>query len=457
MKKQFITYLMVALAVAIEFVFGNGTGVLAATAALTIADTDSEEVKKAKGALIAAKDAAVAEAKTLLEKAIKPDSTEFKSAIETILKASLSEITVKQGDKDVMLAEAFKSMQSQFDELATKFNESGSIGGNGKVVTFHDSFAKAISDNTEVIQNIARGKADQKTGRPGGSIELKDMSFGNFGTGAYEAITTETRPGVYASPFTPVWLRNIVPNGSTTSEVIQYLRENGGTGAAAVWDSRATPLENKPDVQFNFSLVSEEVEWIAGLVRLPRQMLMDAAFLNTYIPNQLLYGRRGILVAENDLIYTALTDPANSTAYDGNHTNPVEIIYDAALGQIRDNYFAATHVLMNNRDVVNLIALNKATGGSEEYDLPPGLSAVINGQLTIGGIPVVGLPQIPQGEFVAFDNRATQFVSRMSPEVRFFEEDRDNVPKNLITVRAEERAAFLVFDALAVITGSFGS
>src|SRR5690606_33218617 len=205
MKKQFITYLMVALAVAIEFVFGNGTGVLAATAALTIADTDSEEVKKAKGALIAAKDAAVAEAKTLLEKAIKPDSAEFKSAIETILKASLAEITVKQGDKDVMLAEAFKSMQSQFDALATKFNEGG-ISGKGKVVSFHDSFAKAISDSTEVIQNIARGKADQKTGRPGGSIELKDMSFSNFGTGAYEAITTETRPGVYASPFIPVWL-----------------------------------------------------------------------------------------------------------------------------------------------------------------------------------------------------------------------------------------------------------
>src|SRR5690606_38596059 len=153
-------------------------------------------------------------------------------------KASLAEITVKQGDKDVMLAEAFKSMQSQFDALATKFNEGG-ISGKGKVVSFHDSFAKAISDSTEVIQNIARGKADQKTGRPGGSIELKDMSFSNFGTGAYEAITTETRPGVYASPFIPVWLRNIVPNGSTTSEVIQYLRENGGSGAAAVWDGRA--------------------------------------------------------------------------------------------------------------------------------------------------------------------------------------------------------------------------
>ena len=154
----------------------------------------------------------------------------------------------------------------------------------------------------------------------------------------------------------------------------------------------------------------------------------DGCFVPEHLyPESVAVRPPGYFGRENDLIYNTLTDPANSTAYDGTHTNPVEIIYEAALGQIRDNYFAATHILMNNRDVVNLIALNKASTAGV-YDLPPGLSAVINGQLTIGGIPVVGLPQIPQGEFVVFDNRATQFVSRMSPEVRFFEEDRDNVP-----------------------------
>src|SRR5690606_10426255 len=227
---------------------------------------------------------------------------EQKSALDT-----LREQVEKLGKLDgVAKAADVEQIRKDFDELATKFNESGSIGGNGKVVSFHDAFAKAITEGEQTLKTIASGKADQKTGRPGGSIELKDMSFSNFGTGAYEAITTETRPGVYQSPFNPVWLRNIVPNGSTSSEVIQYLRENGGSGAAAVWDGRATPLVEKPEVQFNFSLVSENVEWIAGIVRLPRQMLMDASFLNTYIPNQLLYGRRGILVAENDLIYTAL-------------------------------------------------------------------------------------------------------------------------------------------------------
>ena len=377
--------------------------------------------------------------------------TEQKAAYDE-LKIKFDELSKMEG---VAKSADIEAIQKDFDALALKFNEGGEFG-EGKVVSFEGAFAKAIKEGEETLKHIAQGRADQKTGNVGGSIELKDMTFSNFGTGAYEAISTETRSGIFQSAFAPVWLRNIVPSGSTTSEVIQYLRENGGSGAAAVWDGRANPLVDKPEVQFNFSLVSETVEWIAAITRLPRQMLMDAAFLNTYIPNQLLYGRRGILVAENTLIYDALTDPANSTAYDGANTNPVQVIYDAALGQIRDNYYAATHVLMNNRDVVNLIALNQASA-SGVYDLPPGLTAVVQGQLTIGGIPVVGLPQIPAGEFVAFDARATQFVSRMSPEVRFFEEDRDNVPKNLITVRAEERAAFLVYDSAAVITGSFGS
>src|SRR5699024_2605210 len=105
---------------------------------------------------------------------------------------------------------------------------------------------------------------------------------------------------------------------------------------------------------------------------------------------------------------------------------------------------------------VNEIALNKATG-SGEYDLPPGLVNSVGDKLSIGGVPVVGTNDIPAGNFIALDGTQTAFVNRMSQEVRFSEEDRDNVPKNLITVRAEERAAVTVYDETAVITGSFST
>jgi hypothetical protein len=421
---------------------------------LQILSTDTPEVVEAKTALIAARDEAITEAKSLIGKSVSPDSEEFKSAINGILEKSLEGLTVKQADKEVSIQKAFDAMQGQFDELAVKFNEGGS-GIDQKNLSFQDAFAKALDAKADEL-SAASGVKKANKGKVEMSIEMKDMDFTDFGTGAYAMITTENRRGVYESPFSPIWLRNIFPNGSTTSGTIQYLRENSGTGAAGIWDGTASPPAAKQDVTFDFELESVVVDWIAATTRVPRQMLDDVAFLRTYVPNQLVYGRRGLLVAENTLIYDTLTDPANSVVYDGTKTNPVEIIYDAALGQMRDNYFATSAILMNNRDMVNLIALNKAAG-SGEYDLPPGLSVVINGQLFIGGIPVIGLPQFPAGEFVAVDGRATQFISRMSPEVRVFEEDRDNVIKNLVTFRAEERAAFLVYDELAVITGSFGS
>lgn len=183
-------------------------------------------------------------------------------------------------------------------------------------------------------------------------------------------------------------------------------------------------------------------------------MLDDIPWLMGYLSRQLTVGKRGLWVAENTQIYNTLTDAANSVAYDGDKTIPIEILYDAAFGQLRDNYYNPTTILMNHRDVVNQIAFNKASG-SGEYDLPNGTVSIVGNQLVLNGVPVLGVPNISQGEFVVFDRNATEFVSRMSPEVRFFEQDRDNVPKNLVTVRAEERIATLVYDKDAIVTGSF--
>src|SRR5690606_18025838 len=130
--------------------------------------------------------------------------SEQKSALDT-MREQVEKLGKLEG---VAKAADVEQIRKDFDELAMKFNEGG-MSGKGKVVGFHDAFAKAIEEGEQTLKSIASGRADQKTGRPGGSIELKDMSFSNFDTGAYEAITTETRTGVYQSPFNPVWLRNI--------------------------------------------------------------------------------------------------------------------------------------------------------------------------------------------------------------------------------------------------------
>lgn len=350
-----------------------------------------------------------------------------------------------EGDKKELaqLKEDSEKLRSDFNELAAK-----KTTVETKAISFSDSLGEGLKEKQAELSDLSKTKKKLDT-----SIELKavgDVNFDSFGTGAYAAATTEVRQGLYQFPFSPLWLRNILPAGTTNSAAIQYLRENGGEGAAAVWTDSNTPSA-KPQVDFDFSLVTETVDWIAGWTKIHRSMLDDIAWMQSFLANQLIYGKRGLFVAENGLITDAFD--ANSTPYDGDKTIAVERIYDAAFGQLRDNYHNPSHILMNHRDLVNYIALNKADD-SGLYDLPKGSVIVLNGQLTIGGVPVIGVPNMPEGEFHVIDNRAIQFVSRMSPEVRFFDQNEDDAKKNLVMVRAEERAAVLIFDSTAIIQGT---
>lgn len=392
--------------------------------------------------MLAAIESALKEAKSNWDESRKKELETYEARYKELQEAK---------DKD---GEAIKQLEKDLDELNIKFQE---VGKAPKApVSFKSALGEALEEGKSDLVGMAKNKSKRET-----SIELKtvgDMTFANFGTGAYAAATTETRPTLYQSPFSPLWLRNILPNATTDSAAIQYLRANGGEGAVAVWDETPTgspaAVPAKPQVDFDFELVTDTVDWIAGWTRIPRSMLEDISWLRGYLSQQLIYGPQGLFVAENGVITSALDN--NSVVYDGTNTILIEQIYDAAFGQLRDFYFSPTHILANHRDVVNEIMLNKAVS-SGVYNLPVGTVLIVDGQLTVGGVPVIGVPNIAPGDFYVLDNTQTQFVSRMSPELRFFEEDRDNVIKNLITARVEERAAVLIFNENAIIKGTVGS
>lgn len=318
------------------------------------------------------------------------------------------------------------------------------------------SFKSFIKDGLESVKSELSGLKSKSTSEVKMMLTKanEDLDPANFTGDSYEVATTERRAGLYTTPFSPIWFRNLLPQGTMTGNTIQYVKELGNVGAAGVWDGTGAigALTAKAGEAPTFVDVTKSALWIAGVTRVKREMLDDINWLQSYLSRELTTGRKGMWVAENTQIYNALV--ADSTAYDGAKTNPIEILYDAAFGQLADNYYSNATILMNNRDVVQLIALNKAVG-SGEYDLPPGSVTINNGQLTLGGVRVIGAPNVPVGEYTVFDPSATEFLSRMSPEVRFFEQDRDNVSLNLVTVRAEERILPHVLDAKGVIHGTF--
>lgn len=316
------------------------------------------------------------------------------------------------------------------------------------------SLKSMLKDGMDGVKNGLSDIKNNKS-RSASAILFKadeDLEDANWSGDSLAIATTDRSRGLYESPFAPVWFRNLMPSGSTTSSAIEYIKENGDVGAAGVWDGTGpiADLEAKPGTAPLFDSVTENVIDIAGITRVKKNMLDDIPWLMGYLARRLTVGRTGLWVAENTQIYNALT--TNSTPYGGTKTTPIEVLIDAAFAQLRDNYYTPTTFLLSNQDMVNII-LNYNDGAG--YQVPNGVVAVVNGVLSIGGIPVVGAPNVPTGEFLVMDRNATEFVNRMSPVVEFFREDRDNVIKNLVTVRAEERILPLVYDNNAIITGTF--
>ena len=371
---------------------------------------------------------------------------EFEGTAQDSIDALKEEFEAKGFTTKEEVKKAMADFQKQLDEALA----------NARKAKLTDAVKPKFFDaiNESVLPELKKLKNKQNES---GSLIIKapgDLDETIFQGTSYNTQVTQNM-GLYMGPQNVTWLRNLLPNSSTTSEVIHYLRVAGRSGGAAIWDGSG-PIEDlaaKPTIGFEFDDVTENVEWIAGIARIKRQMLDDVPWMRAFLQRELLVGPVGLLPAENAAILSTLTD--NATTYDGDQTDPIKVVYDAAFGQLPDSRFRASYILMNPRDVVNTIFLNDTYFVDRSNGLPAGTVGTINGQLTIAGVPVIGVPEIARGSFLVFDRNATLFVNRMNPELRFFEEDRDNVIKNLITVRAEERMATLVFDANAIVGGAF--
>ena len=69
-------------------------------------------------------------------------------------------------------------------------------------------------------------------------------------------------------------------------------------------------------------------------------------------------------------------------------------------------------------------------------------------------MPVVASTAVPAGNIVCAASDAMMFWNRQGITVEIFNQNEDDVEKNLLTVRAEARGAFSVFRPAAVIVGS---
>lgn len=289
-------------------------------------------------------------------------------------------------------------------------------------------------------------------------INVKANALGSATTGAGGAgllVEPQRLPGIQTPPMQRLTVRDLLTPGNTDSNSITYIRETGFTNAAAT----VAEFGKKPQSTLEFEDVSTNVKVIAHFVKASRQILDDAAMLQSYVEGRLAYGLK--LVEEKQLLNgdgtgsnihgiipqaTAFADPATLAKY-----TIIDQLRLAMLQATLAEYPATGHVL-NPIDWAK-IELEKDGEGRYIIGQPQGTASP-----TLWGLPVVSTQSIAAGKFLtgAFKLGA-QIFDRWAMSIAVATQNEDDFIKNMVTILCEERLALAVYRPEAFIYGDLAA
>lgn len=347
------------------------------------------------------------------------------------------------------LAADFKTMVSDWAEME-KLVKAGRFTGNGQEgKTFAEALPIALKENKEAM--VALQKGDIKSLK----IDLKDMTFGNAFTSAAASVT-HVKPGIIELPRRKLHIRELLQPGTMGAKsTFDFVKEISGTG------SIANVNEGSQKAQFGLALQESSVyaEWIAGFMVLSRNLLDDVEGMTTFISNRL---PEKLLRVEDTQILNGigirpnllgLQSVGNYTAASAAATSRTETLIQA-ISQLESLDREANGILLSVADYYNLMLYKASTSG--EYTQPEMLVTMDNGQLRIAGVPVFRSTAQTTYDYLVGDwTMGANLITREPARVEFFYEDGNNVQKNNITVRIEERVALPVYGNDYFVYGTF--
>jgi HK97 family phage major capsid protein len=317
------------------------------------------------------------------------------------------------------------------------------------------TFAELLSENiNEKASEITTLKKGQST-----SFEMKDMSFATAFSTAGSSVAF-SRPGIIELPKRKLHIRQLLTGGNMGAKsTFDYVKEVTGSGSIAP----VAEATLKPQIELALQEVSVKAEWIAGWLRISRNMLDDVTGMTTFLQSRL---PELLLRAEDNQLLngtgtspqlSGITDAGNFTAPNSGYTIDVEQLV-GAVAQLEGYDREANGILLNPADWYR-IWLTKSTGSvAGLYNLPTELISRVGDQMFIAGVPVFRSTAIAVDKFIVGDwAMGANFILREAPRVEFFYEDGVNVRENMVTVRIEERVAFPIYGDNYFIYGDFGN
>ena len=319
-----------------------------------------------------------------------------------------------------------------------------------EVKGFNATLAEAIEQNGDNLAKLARG--EQK--RSSFILDTKAVGTMLESTNLTGDITRQYANQVYALPSRKVHLRSLLPIGTINQGLFTFPYESGGEGAPAA----QTQGSSKAQVDFDITMKDAAAQYIAGYVRISRQMLDDIPAMTSFLQSRLL---EKYLIAEDAQILSGSGTAPDlqgilgvATAATGAATVDVEQLVQA-IAQLESSNYSATGIMVNPTDWA---AIMNTKNTNAAYSLPASTVVTTDGNVSIAGIPLYKSTAIAVDKFLVGDwSMGAQIMQNQGISVQFSEMDGDNFTKNLITVRVEARIALPIYYAGAFVYGDFGN
>lgn len=316
------------------------------------------------------------------------------------------------------------------------------------------SVGQLVVENDELKSLMT---SNSKRGRVAVSIEGKAVlsATGTWGSTASvgNSLVRPDMQGFIALPQRDLRVRDLLAQGETASNAIEYAVQQSFTNNAAVVAENTT----KPVSDMVFDLESAAVRTIAHTLFASRQILDDAPMLRSFIDAQMRYG---LMYAEEAEILNGdgtgqhlLGIIPQATAYSA----PFAITGATIIDQLRLAILQASLALYPVDGIVlhptDWAKVEVTKDGQGQYLVGNPLGAL---GPRLWNTPVVNTMAMTAGDFVVGSFKTgAQLFDRMGIEVLISTEDGDNFKKNMVTVRAEERVALAVYRPASFIEGTF--
>ena len=374
------------------------------------------------------------------------DITDQLTEIKTGLENRVDEKTQKlRSDLDITI--------KAFDRLQINLKQrKGSILSNERTDLKSD-ISSAIDAALPQLETFIAGKDES----------VKELKFqvksttltGSYsgGTAGYSTAPTQIQSGLSASAH----VRDLLNTIPMSSGILPVIKSTGASG-----DGFETVSEGaqKPSIDFALSETPAKAQVIATVLTVSKQFMEDLGprgvqqWLQDELTFLYLIAEDGQLLNGNGISpnLPGLNIAGGFTAATSTSTNGLQKLVETLI-QMKTMRRNPTAILLSPFDL-GFLLLNTASG-SGEFNVPIYVEINPTGAITIAGVPVVVLPSQTPNRFNIIDNSQMVMGIREAFNIRIFEQDSTNVSHNLLTVRAESRVAFSVYNTSAVIQGYF--